>query len=78
MLAIATLGSDVYIGGNFTQAGTNETVKYVARLEGTNWVAVGDGLNDRVNALAVVGGALYAGGDFTGAVGMATSATSRG
>ena len=67
VLAIATLGSDVYIGGNFTQAGTNETVKYVARLEGTNWVAVGHGLNDRVNALAVVGGALYAGGDFTGA-----------
>ena len=34
-----------------------------------NWTAVGVGANDEVNALAVLGGNVYAGGDFASASG---------
>lgn len=56
-------GSAVYIGGDFTVAGTADVVN-VARWDGTVWEAVGDGFSDPVRALASYQGDLYAGGDF--------------
>jgi len=71
---IAVLGSDVYVGGEFTQAnvgGTTVPVNYIARFNtSTNtWSAVGsgsgNGLNNYVHALAVLGSDVYVGGSFT-------------
>lgn len=66
--AFAEGGGELYVGGDFSQAG-DKPVSRVARVTatGSNFYALGEGLNDRVNALLVDGeGGLYAGGFFTG------------
>ena len=67
-LAVAGNG-DVYAGGFFTTAG-GAAANGVAKWNGSTWSAVGtgtgNGANDRVSVLAVVGnGDVYAGGFFT-------------
>ena len=71
--AVAVGGNgDVYVGGNFLQAG-GMTVANIARWNGTTWsdlaTGVGSGINYTmvtVAALAVLGnGDVYAGGNFT-------------
>ena len=57
---------DLYIGGNFVQAG-NILANYIAEWNGTSWSALGAGVNNSVYALAVSGTNLYAGGYFTSA-----------
>jgi hypothetical protein len=55
---IAMLGSDVYIGGQFAN--------YLERWDGSAWQTVGTtGVSNYLTMLANVGGALFAGGDFT-------------
>jgi len=69
--AIAVIGTDVYVGGQFTDAGSIPEADYVARWDGTNWYALGSNgagngsLNNTVNTLAVNGSELYVGGHFT-------------
>jgi CSLREA domain-containing protein len=73
--AIAVSGSDVYVGGHFTDVNNNGTVltaaDYIAKWDGTNWSALGSNaagngsLNNIVNAIAVSGNNVYAGGLFT-------------
>jgi hypothetical protein len=70
--ALAVLGDTLYAGGQFTTAGTVTNANYIARWDGNNWLPVGLGMGtqiiaDRgyVNALAVSGDTLYAGGAFT-------------
>ena len=68
--AIAVLGSDVYVGGQFTDAAGISEADYIARWDGRHWSAVGsDGLgggalNGEVFALTVADGKVYAGGRF--------------
>lgn len=64
--AIAVLGTDVYFGGPFTNAG-GVTVSGIARWDGASWHNVGGGIVGRGNilALAVMDGNLYVGGTFT-------------
>jgi trimeric autotransporter adhesin len=69
--AIAVSGSDVYVGGDFTQVCGNLacssgtlTVNGIARWDGSNWSALGNGLSSSVFALAVSGSDLYVGGLF--------------
>ena len=72
-LALAVSGNDLYVGGYFQTAniGANPqtVVRRIARWDGTSWSALGSGggrgVNGPVYALAVMGGAVYAGGDFT-------------
>jgi hypothetical protein len=64
VIALAVSGSDLYAGGVFTTAGSNN-VNYIAKWDGTNWTALGSGMNSTVYSLAVSGGDLYAGGLFT-------------
>ncbi|MBC8001046.1 MAG: hypothetical protein H7X97_00545, partial [Opitutaceae bacterium] len=59
---------NLYIGGSFTIVG-NKKANCVARWNGTSWSALGTGVNTTVNALAVSGNDLYAGGAFTNAGG---------
>ena len=78
--ALAVIGTDVYVGGTFTDAAGIATADHIARWDGAAWNAVGsnvagtDGaLNMDVYALApsVSGSSLYAGGAFTDAAGNA-------
>jgi hypothetical protein len=68
--AIAVDGSgNVYVGGDFTVIGT-AVANHIAKWNGNAWSALGSGLNDAVDALAVSGTDLYAGGWFTTAGGV--------
>ncbi|MDB6032253.1 MAG: hypothetical protein JWM16_2591 [Verrucomicrobiales bacterium] len=64
--AIAVLGTNVYFGGPFTNAG-GISANRIARWDGLSWLAVGGGVvgSGTINALAVIGSNLYAGGTFT-------------
>jgi N-acetylneuraminic acid mutarotase len=68
--ALAASGSDLYVGGGFTQTGDGSLtgLGHIARYDTTagTWHALlNQGLNDDVRALAVDGSDLYVGGDFT-------------
>jgi hypothetical protein len=65
--AAAVDGSgNLYIGGSFIVVG-NVIATNIARWNGSSWSALGSGMNSQVNALAVSGSTLYAGGEFTAA-----------
>jgi hypothetical protein len=75
--ALAVSGSTLYAGGSFTYAGGNPA-NYIAQWDGSSWSALGSGMSvgqyyAGVNALAVSGSTLYAGGWFTGAGGSAAN-----
>jgi hypothetical protein len=66
--ALALSGNDLYAGGWFTVAtntgGLPVTVNRIARWDGTNWSALGVGMDHTVWAIGFLGGELYAGGSF--------------
>lgn len=66
--AIAASGSDIYIGGTFTQIG-NLQVNHIARWDGHQWHPLGsnsaNGVDQIVLALTVDGDNLYVGGQFS-------------
>jgi len=76
--ALAVSGSELYAGGNFTTAGGSEA-NCIAKWNGNSWSALGSGMGSSypntpgVNALAVSGSGLYAGGSFTNAGGSAAN-----
>jgi hypothetical protein len=44
-------GGELYVGGNFYQAGTNPPIRDLVKWDGTNWVAVGVGLTGGFGAV---------------------------
>lgn len=60
---MASVGNSLYVGGDFTRAGTNVLLG-IARWDGTNWHAVGKGVNGGVMTMLYSGGVLYVGGYF--------------
>ena len=66
--AIKVSGSDVYIGGDFTNAGGNSAADYLVRWDGAQWTALVSGtagVFGPVYALAVSSSDdVYAGGNF--------------
>ena len=64
VLALATLGTNVVVGGQFTFAGFTPAVG-IAQWNGTTWLTLAGGVNSSVNSLAVSGTNLFAGGNFT-------------
>jgi uncharacterized repeat protein (TIGR01451 family) len=72
VFALAVIGSDLYVGGDFTLAG-NVAANRVAKFNTTTntWSALsnvnGNGVDNVVLALAVIGSDLYVGGQFTSA-----------
>ena len=66
--ALAVSGSDLYVGGDFTQTadGTVKNLNNIAKYSGGVWSAFAhNGLGNYVQALAVSGSDLYVGGWFT-------------
>ncbi len=63
---------NVYVGGLFSLAG-GVLANNIAKWDGTHWSALASGVNDKVQALAVLGSDLYAGGGFTTAGGTAAN-----
>ncbi len=65
VFAIAVNGTDVYVGGSFTQAG-EIAASNIARWDNLkhHWYALGPGVNNRVQSLVIHGNCLYVGGYF--------------
>ena len=75
VFAIAVNGSDVYVGGSFTAAGS-VTVSRIACWNGSVWSDLGGGIsggNRDVRGLAIVNGKLFAAGSFTSISGVGAS-----
>ncbi|MEM1080090.1 MAG: hypothetical protein AAGH65_00770, partial [Pseudomonadota bacterium] len=75
--ALAVIGTDLFVGGFFSQAGGGPADS-IARFDTTatddaGWSALGSGAGNVVTALAVIGAELYVGGGFTQAGGIAVS-----
>jgi hypothetical protein len=68
--ALAVSGSTLYAGGDFTTAG-GSAANCIAQWNGSSWSSLGSGMSGgaeygpNVYALTVLGGTLYAGGDFS-------------
>jgi hypothetical protein len=69
--AITINGSDVYVGGDFTQLGDGTSADYIAKWNNTSnsWLTLTggsfNGLNSWVWAIAIIGSNVFAGGEFT-------------
>jgi len=61
---LCLFGTDLIVAGNFRSAG-GQIVNGIARWDGTQWHAMGQGFNSTVYGICVYNGELYAGGDFT-------------
>jgi uncharacterized repeat protein (TIGR01451 family) len=83
--AVAISGSKVYVAGEFSSVSSDSALAYnsVAVWNGTGWYALGTGMLDSygnaatVNALAVSGGVVYAGGNFVSAGGHAAASLAK-
>ena len=66
--ALATEGTNLYVGGTYLQVSqTNSallTVNRIARWSGSQWSALGQGVNDTVFAVTTSGSNVYVGGRF--------------
>ena len=69
---IAISGTDVYVGGDFADAGGNSAADYLARWDGAQWHAVGgaNAISAPVYTIAISGTDVYVGGRFTDAGGV--------
>ena len=78
ILAMAVIGTNLYVGGYFTNAG-GITASHIARWDGANWWALSSGVvgNGNVVTLAVIGTNLYAGGNFTNMGGVSANGVAR-
>ncbi|HKE47838.1 MAG TPA: hypothetical protein VKB52_07215, partial [Rhodanobacteraceae bacterium] len=62
--ALAVYDGALYVGGNFATAG-GIAANNIARWDGSNWSALGNGVDSWIYALTVYDGTLVAGGFFT-------------
>jgi hypothetical protein len=70
--AIVLQGSDVYIGGQFTNAAGSGADNIAVSKAGSNWQPLGSSLNNSVLRMALRGNTIFVGGNFTqsGALGL--------
>jgi hypothetical protein len=76
--AVAVLGSDVYVGGNFTHAGgvvANNIARYSMATH--QWYPLAGGINGTVYTLVVSGNSIYAGGSFNDVMGQSAWSLAR-
>ncbi len=69
---VADDAGNLYLGGNFTAVG-NLLANRVAKWDGSDWSALGSGMDGPVRALVESGGDLYAAGTFTTAGGVSAN-----
>ena len=62
--ALAVAGSDLYVGGEFVNAGGVDGAAGIARWDGQQWHSLGRGVSAPVFALALHGTDVYVGGVF--------------
>jgi len=76
--ALASDGTNLYAGGAFSWAGQTNAA-FVARWDGTNWLALGGGIGGSpvINAIAVSNNNVYVGGSFTSAGGVSAQNIAR-
>jgi len=67
--AITAAGTDIYVGGDFTDAGGLSTADYIAKWDGSAWSAISGGLNGRTTAITIHQQDVFVGGYFTDADG---------
>lgn len=72
VFAMAMIGTDLFVGGQFATAG-GVVVANVARFDGTAWSPLGEGVDGDVLAMTVLDGRLYVGGRFNRAGRVAAS-----
>jgi len=65
VLAMATFGEDLYVGGTFVRAG-GVPASRIARWDGAQWFPMSSGFDGDVHALAILDGTVYAAGVFGG------------
>lgn len=75
---LAASGTDLYVGGGFTDAGGISIADHIVRWTGLGWSDLGSNgsvgaLNGDVFSLAALGLGLFVGGSFTDAGGIATT-----
>ncbi|MEM7030609.1 MAG: Ig-like domain-containing protein [Chloroflexota bacterium] len=73
--ALATLGTDLYIGGLFNHVGGIPAVN-LAKWDGNSWHAIGD-VDGDIWTMATLGSDLYIGGEFTTVANIAASNIAR-
>ena len=66
---LGVYNGELYAGGFFSSAG-GVSANHIAKWNGTNWSAVGSGMDSDVTSFAVYNGELYAGGFFSSAGGI--------
>jgi hypothetical protein len=73
---VAVRGTDVFIGGQFTELGGHSGINYhnIAEWDGYGWHTLGGGTTGEVKAIAFKGSTVVVGGSFSGAGGIAVSA----
>lgn len=79
VLSLIYSGSDLIVGGDFTQVG-QLSANNIARWDGTDWAVIGsptNGTNNAVNALVIDGTDIIAGGTFTSAGGTAVNSIAK-
>jgi hypothetical protein len=67
--ALYPRGTDLYVGGAFSNAGGHDNADFFARWDGGAWRTVGTRLNGSVHAIAYYDGHVIVGGEFTDAGG---------
>ena len=67
VLAMATFGENLYVGGSFVRAGGVPAAR-IARWDGAGWFSMSSGFDGDVHALATLDGIVYAAGVFGGRV----------
>ena len=73
VIAIAVSGSDVYVGGGFTDLADIAEADRIAKWDGSAWSALGGGAQSSVYAIAVSGSDVYVGGAFSSVYSSGTS-----
>jgi hypothetical protein len=66
---IEVAGSNVYVGGHFTEAGGIDIGQNIARWDGNTWHALGTGLGGMIERVVVIGPDVFVGGSFLGTPG---------
>ncbi len=76
VFGLAAGDSGLFIGGDFTSV-NGQAIPYLARFHSNTWSMLGTGVNNRVNAVALIDSNVYAGGVFSSAGGNPASRVAR-